>query len=164
MTIEEVAPSQFSWEYEQSKDLTELTFVLKYRQSVAGKKLGLSYSQGARRLLTAISFDEDFTLDSFPPAFYTEEDRIKEFENLRQLLYRLSLVLLILSALSSVFIRRMHVHIASFFTLPALLSITFGLAPENFTDWSKWAFKDVLPLSLFGGFVIGEKGQRTEFL
>ena len=58
----------------------------------------------------------------------------------------------------------MHVHVASFFTLPAILTIAFGLAPEDNTDWSKWAFKDLLPLSLFGGFSFGDSGDKTNYM
>ena len=138
--------------------------MLNYKQDVANKKVTLSYSTAARRLLTEINFDEEFTLESFPPAFYSEEDRIQEFENLRKIIYRLSLALIILAAISMLVIRRMHIHVASFFTLPAILTIAFGLASEDYTDWSKWAFKDLLPLSLFGGFKFGDSGDKTNYM
>ena len=75
--IEGISSSKFSWEYEQSTNLTQLTFILHYKDDVAGKKVTLSYSTVARRLLSEISFDEDFVLESFPPAFYSEEERIQ---------------------------------------------------------------------------------------
>ena len=49
----------------------------------------------------------------------------------------------------------MHVHVAGFFTLPSLLVVGFGLAAEDYTDWVKWALKDLLPVGLFGGFAFG---------
>ena len=58
----------------------------------------------------------------------------------------------------------MAVHIFSFFSVPTLLYVGFGVAAEDYTDWIKWALQPLQQVAMMGGFTLGEKGQTTDFL
>ena len=83
---------------------------------------------------------------------------MQAFENVKNAIFGFSLALMIGSGVSLISVKKMAVHIFSFFSVPALVYISFGLAAEDHTDWIKWALKPISRLGTVGGFNLAEEG------
>ena len=57
LAIQGVSASNYTWKYEQSSNLTNLKFIIDYKESIANKQIFLSYSSARRRLLAEVEIE-----------------------------------------------------------------------------------------------------------
>jgi hypothetical protein len=114
----------------------------------------MSYDTSRRRLLQSITlnFNTNFTITSFPPANYYEEQTMSTYATLQKIIYASAIVLLSLCLLNILFIKKTHIHIFLSASLPAQIFIIIGLVSEKYTDWIKWSLSGFDELAFIGGF------------
>ena len=105
------------------------------------------------RLLTSISLETNFTVDSYPPAVYYSEDTFNFYDFANQLLFILGIILLVLCLM--IIPRKMHLHSVTLIQYPAIIFISAGLLLENESDFVKSTLASLKPLAFIGGISIG---------
>ena len=119
----------------------------------------MTYSSSRRleevkgRLLNAITFSNEFTLDSYPPANYYPDTTLDRFNLLQSYMGSLSIALLVLCLI--LVPKRMHLHSLTLIYVPAQMYITYGLIPSSETDWIQYCTSTLKNAALIGGFSMG---------
>lgn len=117
----------------------------------------LSYDTSRRRLLQSVTlnFAASFSISSYPPAVYYSDSEVTSFLTNKNVIYYGCIALLCLAAFNLIFVKKMYMHILSAVCFPAQIFILYGLAIEQYTDWTKWNFNGFSQLAFIGGFKLG---------
>lgn len=111
-------------------------------------------SRRAARLLTTVAFSSTIQVDTFPPANYYPDTTLDKFTLYKTYLTALSIAILVFCFI--LIPKRMHLHSVTLLYIPAQVFLTFGLVPQQYTDWIQFTIQYLRQSSLIGGFSMGE--------